>query len=115
MIVIIHRFTGAHNDNVRYALADVRLDAVDLVKHLGGFEATHQTIESRCAETATHTAADLGRDADGIAVFIAHEDRLHHIAIRQGEEIFSRTIDPGDLQILLGKNHKRRLLLQLLS
>ena len=60
------------------------------------------TVEAQKAQPIA--TAHLGGDADGVAVTIAHEDRLNAVAIGQLPQIFDGAVQLGDL---LPGHHRR--------
>ena len=56
-------------------------------------QASGQSSDGRCTESASHTAAHLRRNAHRISVVIPHENTLNHISIFQPEQIFSGSVN----------------------
>ena len=80
-VVILHGLSASHNDDIGNPFPGNPLDLIDLLEHLRRGKRTHQTVQGGCAETASHPASDLGRNADGISVMIFHPDALDHIPV----------------------------------
>ena len=93
IVIIIHRLTGSHHNYIGHTFAGICLDTVNLIQHLGRFQASGQSSDGRCTESASHTAAHLRRNAHRISVVIPHENTLDHISIFQLEQIFSGSVN----------------------
>ena len=93
LIVVIKRFTGAHDDDVVDPGTGRPLDLVDLSEHLSARQVPCETVESRCTELTAHAAADLRGDADAVPVLVLHPDGLDDMSVLHTEDKFLRTID----------------------
>ena len=63
--------------------AAVLLHEQDFVQNLACGQTARASVESRRAELAAHSAADLRRNADGHAMLIVHQYGLHAVAVPQ--------------------------------
>ena len=59
IIIIVHRLTGSHHYHVCHPFSGICLYPVDLVQHLGRFQASGQASDGRSTEPAAHTAPYL--------------------------------------------------------
>ncbi|MPN36199.1 hypothetical protein SDC9_183707 [bioreactor metagenome] len=102
VIVIVQRLTAAHENDVGYgpgffrAVGFVRLRTGDEGKHLAGQQVTHTALQGRRTKSAAHSAANLGGDAQGIAVVVTHKNAFHQIFIFQFKEVFNGCILSGN-------------------
>ena len=105
VIEVVKRLTDAHKDDIRDGQAGFLLRKHDLVQHFRGLQPPYEAADGRGAEGAALTAADLRRDADGVAVVIAHDDGLNGVAVRKAPEVFYCAVLGGDLL----SEHLRRM------
>ena len=96
ILIIVHGLPGTHDHHVGHALPRVPLDSVDLLQDLRGPQIPRQPVQSGGAEAAAHAAARLGGDAHRVAVLIAHEHALDHVAVLQAEQVLPGAVHPGD-------------------
>ena len=100
-IKIIQRLADAHQYNVRNRQTGFLFGKQHLVKHFRRREIPDKPADGRSAECAPLPAADLRRDADSVAVVVAHNDRFHGVAVRQLPEVFDCSVLGG---LLLSQN-----------
>ena len=60
IVVVVHRLTCSHDNQIGDPLPGVFLDPVNLVKHFRRSQAPHESADRRRTEPAAHPAADLG-------------------------------------------------------
>lgn len=89
-VVEIHQgFALAHEDHVHLAAMGVQAmgggDVEDLADDFAGCEVAFEAHESGEAELAINGAADLGRDAEGVAAILGHEDGFDGFAVVKGQ------------------------------
>ena len=87
-LIIIEGFAHAHQDDMVDGFAALPHADHDFLQHLPAFEAADAAADGGSAEAAAHVAADLGGDAQGVAVFVGHEHRFHALAVRHAEQEF---------------------------
>ena len=93
LIVVIERFTGAHDDDVVDPGTGRPLDLVDLSEHLSTRQIPCEAVEGRGTELTAHAAADLRGDADTVPVLVLHPDGLDDVSVLHTEDKFLRPID----------------------
>ena len=74
------------------ALLVQAVDSDDLAHHFSRSHVAHTAFQRGRAEGAAHAAAHLRRNAQGIAVMIAHQHALYDVAVGQREKIFFRAV-----------------------
>ena len=97
IVKIVQRLADAHQHDVGNGQAGVHLCKQHLVQHFIGFQPPHQSADGGSAEGAAHAAAHLRGDAHGVPVVIAHQHRLHAVAVGQLPEVFDRAVPGGFL------------------
>ena len=75
----------------------VYLGEQHLVDHLRGGQVPHLARQGGGAEGAPHAAAHLAGDTHGVPVLIAHEHRLHAVAVGQLPQVFDGAVQLGYL------------------
>ena len=115
IVVVVHRLSGTHDHNIGNALPGQRLNPVNLIEHLGRGQISLKSVKRGRAEATTHATADLGGDADRVAVMIFHPDTLNHISIGKTKQILSRSVDCRDFDIHRRQRSQRTGLLELLA
>ena len=60
IVVVVHRLTRSHDNQIGDPLPDVLPNPVNLVEHLRRSQAPHESADCGRAEAAAHPAADLG-------------------------------------------------------
>ena len=97
VVEVIQRLTDAHEHDVGDRQAGIELGKEHLIDQLRRLEPPDEPADRRRAEFAAHRAADLGGDADGIAVVILHDDGLDAVAVSELPEVFDRAVELRDL------------------
>ena len=97
VVVIVERLAAAHQHDVRDRALPIgrRFVALDLGKegqHLAGTERAHTALQRACAELASHVAADLRRQADRVAVAVAHQNAFDEVSVLQLKEVLDRAV-----------------------
>ena len=72
----------------------------------------HKAGLCRCAEAASHPAADLRRNADALTVLILHDNGFTEFAVRQMEQIFHRSVYLGNKLLLDGVRYNECVLIK---
>ena len=62
-----------------------------------GSKPPHQAAQGGRTKGAAHPAAHLGGNADGVAVLVAHDHRLHAVAVRQTPQVLDGAVQLGHL------------------
>ena len=111
IVKIIQRFTDTHQHDVIDGKARIKLGEQYLIQHFKGLQFSNQAAQGGGAEGATHAASHFGGNADRIAVVIAHQHRLHAVAILQLPQVLDGAVPLG---LLLADGHRRiqRILLR---
>ena len=93
-IVVVQRFAHAHQDDVEGFVEKVeRLgEQPDLGGDLSRRQVPHEAHLAREAERATHRAAHLCRDAEGLCRRIGNEDGFNLLAVRQLQHELLRAV-----------------------
>ena len=81
IVIIIQRLADAHEHDVRDGQAGIQLRKQHLIQHFRRLEAADQSAARRGTEGAAHAAADLGGNADRIAVMVAHKHAFHAVSV----------------------------------
>ena len=97
IVEVIQRLTDAHQHNIGDRQAGIQLGKEHLVEKLRRLESADKTADGGRAEFAAHRAADLRRDADGVAMVVLHDDGFDAVAVAQLPEVFDRPVELGDL------------------
>ena len=72
VVEVVKRLADAHHNHVGDALAAISLCHGYLSEKLGGHKVALLSTYGGGAEFASHTATDLARDAEGVAVLVFH-------------------------------------------
>ena len=96
ILVVVQRFSDAHQHNVGDLQAGIQLGKQHLVQHLTGRKAPYQAADGGGAEGTPHGAAHLRGNTNRVPMVIPHEDSLHAISILQTPEVFDRSIQLGN-------------------
>ena len=98
VVIVIQRFAAAHQDDIRdragFALLR-RFIALNFGKegqHFTRSKRTDTALQCACAEPAAHIAADLRREADRIAIGIAHQNAFDKVSVLQRKQILDRSV-----------------------
>ena len=97
IVKIVQRLANAHQHDVGNGQARVHLREQHLVQHFIGLQPPHQSADGGGAKGAAHAAAHLRGNAHGVPVVIAHQHRLHAVAVGQFPEVFDRAVPCGFL------------------
>ena len=79
--------------NSMLSSGDIPADGVDLPQHLIGSQIPRQTQKGGGTETASHPAAGLGGNTDGISVSVLHQDALNHISVTELKQVLFCPVD----------------------
>ena len=93
IIIIIHRLSGSHYNHIGHTLSGICLNPVNLIQHLGRFQASGQSSNGGGTEPAAHTATNLRGDTYGVSVMISHKNTLNYISVFQLKKIFSGSVN----------------------
>ena len=96
-IEVVQRLSDPHHNNIGNGLSRFLLDKNNLIQNLPCAEPANQPAKGGGAEGAAHQASHLTGDADGVAMAIAHQHRLHAVPVRQPPEIFDCAVQLRDL------------------
>ena len=91
-IVVGKRLALAHKDHAGDALAKITLHVQDLVYNLLRSEGTREAGKAGGAKGAAHTATRLGGNADGELAPRGHTDGLHRHAVRELQQVLTRSV-----------------------
>ena len=101
VVEVEERFALAHHDDVHLARGGVHAVAgggeEDLADNFARGEIALEAHEGREAELAIDGAADLRRNAEGVAAVFGHEDGFDGAAVVEREEVAVRAIGRGEL------------------
>ena len=96
-VKVVQGLPDAHEHDVGDGGPAVYLGKQHLVDHLRGGQVPHLAGQGGGAEGAPHAAAHLAGDTHGVPVLIAHEHRLHAVAVGQLPQVFDGAVQLGDL------------------
>ena len=97
VVVVVQGLADAHEDDVGDGQSGVLLGKHHLIQDLRRLQPPHQAAQGGRAKGAAHPAAHLGGDADGVAVLVAHDHRLHAVAVRQTPQVLDGAVQLGHL------------------
>ena len=121
VVVVVQRLAAAHQHDVADLLPLWREHAVgadDLAQDLARAQAARAAVERRGAERTAHPAAHLRRDAERVAVLVAHEHALDDVPVVQAVEQLDRAVElrgdrlehlHGVVQAVFGQRLAQRL------
>ncbi len=92
IVPIIQGLTDAHKDNIGNFPAGIQLGKQHLIQQLRGCQVPDPACNGGGAKGTAHAAAHLGGNTDGVAMAVAHENRLNAVAVRQPPKIFYGSI-----------------------
>ena len=94
VVKVVERLPHSHQHHIGDAHAFVALRRFDLCQHFRGGQAPRKAAFARCAEGATHLAAHLRGDADGISMVIGHQHSLNTFAVVKRKKVLHCFIIP---------------------
>ena len=112
VLEVVERFAHAHEDNVRHlgdsaffvheaVVLQVPVDVDDFFENFACFEVTREAHFCGAAESAVHGAADLGRDANGIATVCRDHHGFNMVTVFGLEKPLYRSIDRNRTLVFL--------------
>lgn len=98
------RLADAHDDDIgdSFISGEEPIESENLFENFSGGEAAFNAEQSTRTENAAHGAADLGADADGATIFLAHQNAFKGFAVSGLEEEFFGTVAGGSMIDNLG-------------
>ena len=93
IIVIVKRFSHAHQDNIGNSFGKIPFGREYLEQHFGRDKRSNEPVFCGGAEGAAHPASDLCRNAHRISVLVPHENAFHRFAVGQRVKVFYGAVD----------------------
>ena len=93
IVEIGERLAGAHdNQRVDFLIRGAQeiVDKNNFAEHFARRQISFEPVERRRAEFATHLAADLRRNADAVAIIVAHKNCFDSGAVAKLQQKFCR-------------------------
>ena len=97
IVIIIKRFSDAHQHNMGNRQSGVNLGEHYLLQHFPGLQPADKAAQCGSAEGATHSTTHFCGDADCVAVMIAHQHRFHAVSVGKHPKIFNCAVFLGFL------------------
>ena len=92
IVIVVQRLPNPHQNNVGDGDTGIFLGKNDLVQQFSRRQVADPPPHCGGAEGTAHGAAHLGGNTDGVAMAVAHENRLNAVAVRQPPKIFYGSI-----------------------
>ncbi|CDC63313.1 unknown [Clostridium sp. CAG:448] len=96
LVIIVEWFTDAHHDYAGETFAsEILLYGDDFPQNFSCGKVADSAADGGRTETASHSATDLGGNADCVAMLVFHDNRFHARAVLHFQKVLDSAVNGG--------------------